>query len=943
MVRKAYPPRKSLRDQCIDKIVGEGIGPESIRITIEHGSGDKKPISIEIQKDWYGDVREKFRTDAEQYFTTYVSLDLEREIGRIYLDIVNEIIKEQEKKTKEEVALRLKQKAAAQMAAAEPPAERLEGQLPETESLAEAVGDWRYPISVKKAHFAKPNTIITVYGQIVAQGKIHSMIKGGQYQCSRCRGIDYIEYERPSYPGDDEAPQIMHRICRFCDEEGLEEGSRDHQQAMQLHRVGIEDKRAVKIELMDTEAYDAIDTLAVVLFDEHAKDVKVGEYVIIRAKFYLQASSHNRRMYHGVLYAHDVRYTNRNTYELRPEDFTRARKLVDLVGEDNVIKLLVFCYSRYRIVWNDLIKEALLYAEVSAGRDVIGKGSENERRKRIHVGIAGNPGLGKSKKARSVIKHDERNRLESAQGGTGKSFTAIVSKEGDSAPTLRIGPLAHAKEAVIVMNELGEISLEEQVHFQDAMEEGQFTVNKHGIHATIRADAVVVWTSNPRQGASFSKGAISLDQIPVRKQIIDRTDLLMIDKPIKDPNKRREFNHLRMELEKIEQNEPAKWKILRNYDQYVKIHLMVAKRLVQTNGYPKLTDEASDILEEADTRLQQQREQSDVPNVGSHRSLDVLLRLSTAIAMLKLKDKIEATDAKHAVSFYNETIKDIQASVVVPDDPAVLACNAMVYILQNESNGLAITLRQLAELASNKDPAVKCYLYQGPKNKLGNVSINKRLRRVRDMLSNISSGKIKQTNAEEAEFLWVRAKEDSSSEEGGESYDTNEGKSTDSVDSADLDLSSKEGKGPPSSHGIQTKLSLHYDNTEPKTVPQPKSQRSAGSAGSAIDYKDRIEENEYKILKACEVAMAKYKDSKAQMKESGTLFETYDVWSHLFTSFPNENWNMDKTRRAIQQQVTKGWVLTRQGDASDRWYLNWRDNGNRNGTNGGGREGGSSQ
>lgn len=89
--------------------------------------------------------------------------------------------------------------------------------------------------------------------------------------------------------------------------------------------------------------------------------------------------------------------------------------------------------------------------------------------------------------------------------------------------------------------------------------------------------------------------------------------------------------------------------------------------------------------------------------------------------------------------------------------------------------------------------------------------------------------------------------------------------------------------------------------------------------------------------------MAKYKDSKAQMKESGALFETYDVWSHLFTSFPNENWNMDKTRRAIQQQVTNGWVLTRQGDALDRWYLNWRDNGNGNGNSTNGGEGGGSQ
>jgi terminase large subunit-like protein len=113
-VRKKYKPRKSLRDEGVTKIIGEGIGTESIRITVHHRKGDgKNPITTEILKDWYGDVRIRFRADAEQYFSTYVALDLEREIGSIYLDMVKAIIEEQEKKSKEEVALRLKQVAAA--------------------------------------------------------------------------------------------------------------------------------------------------------------------------------------------------------------------------------------------------------------------------------------------------------------------------------------------------------------------------------------------------------------------------------------------------------------------------------------------------------------------------------------------------------------------------------------------------------------------------------------------------------------------------------------------------------------------------------------------------------------------------------------------------------------------------------------------------------------
>jgi len=968
LVQKEFTPRKSLRDEGVNKIVGEGLSPQSMRLTIEHTKGDEKPVIIELRDNkWYGDVRSRFATNAEVYFTPRVVVELEREIGGIVLDMIEAIIKDQELKHAQEVKLREQQITAAQIAN-DPQAlehiEHLEGQLPETESIANAVGDWRRPISVRNALFAKPNTIITIHGQIVAKGKLHSMIRGGTYQCARCNGIQYIEYTRPSYPTDEEAPDVMRRMCRFCEEENLQPNSPDYQRAMTLHRVGMEDVRTVDIELMDTEAYDTVDTLTVKLFDNHAKDVKVGEYAVIRGKFYLVASSRNRRFYRGMAYAHDIRYTNQTTQDPTPQEIARVKRFVELakqetvwdkdsktwkpLGDQNIINRLVFGYSKHRIIWNERIKEALLYAESSAGRDWIGKNSDNERRRRIHVGIVGNPGTGKSKKARSVTKHDQRNRYESAQGGSGKSFTAIVSKEGEQAtPILRIGPLAYSKESVIVMNELGEVNLEEQVHFQDGMEEGSFSVVKYGIPATIRADAVVIWTANPKQGGTFGD-IISLDQISnIRKQIIDRTDLLIIDKPIKDRKQRREFNHLRMELEKIQQNEPARWKVLSNYDKYVALHLRVSKRIAQTRGHPKLTDEASDFLEDADNRIQEQKSFNLNDNAGSNRSLDTLIRLSTEIAKLKLKDKIEAIDAKHAVEFYNEIARDVNNSIVVPEDPATAAANAMIYILQNESNGAAMSLVMLAELASKKDEAIRWYLYQGPKNKLGNLSTNKRLRRVKEILSNVSPKKIRQTNNEETEFMWVggtgsdgggdreEQKQQQPQQQQQEEKETEQdtvigNRGVDSADSADPKKKVAEGQGQDTSQDVQTNLSPHKDTPVPgQATPSDKS-RSAESAGSAKDHNKCLEQRGYLILKACQMAMADYNSEKVGGRESGALFNSYNVWNHLLTSIRDEEWNIEKVREVIQDQIRKGRVVTRQGDDPDRYYLTWRDKGNNN-------------
>lgn len=914
MVQKDYVPRKSLRDEGINKIVGEGISHDSIRITIQHDKGDKQPIAIEIAREWYGDIREKFRTDAEAYnFKPAVILDLDREIGMICLDMVDEIIAEIEKRSAEEIAIRQQQLRNRQIVAAGPPDERIEAES----MAAEAIGDYRKQIPVRKAIYADPATIYTVFGQITATGKPVHKIKGGQYQCSHCHGIQYIQYERPSDVGDDEAPQIMHRMCRHCEEQNFAENSREYREATELHLSRPVPVNAVKIELMDTEVFDAVHTLPVWLFGKESEDVKVGEYVEIRGKHQSVPLTRSRRVFHGVLYAHDIKYTNRTVYILTDRDIDRVKKFVELAplekdpktkqpkGERNIINRLVWMYGHH-IIWNEEAKEALLYAETSAGPDRIGKGSSNQRRKRINVGLVGNPGLGKSAIARIILLHDDRNAYESAQGSSGKTMTAIVTREGgdNALPVLRTGVLAHTKEAVIAINEMGEVSLEEQKHFQDSEEEGQFSINKQGIRATIRADAVHIWTSNPKQGASFSNDKkISLDEIPIRKQLLDRADLLIIVRPIRDEQTRREFNDLMLDMEEALQD-PVRNKIISNYDRYIKIHIMYAKRIK-----PVLSPEAKYILKESDVRIQSQKIKDDVANAGSNRGLGTLLRLATVIAKLKLHTTITAEDARYAVEYYNKVSADIQAATSVPGDIAEVALNTMLYILQNESNGLAMSLRTLAESASARDQAVKWYLFQGTKNKLGDVSTNGRLKHVLGLLENVSSSKIKRVKLQPAEFLWV-GKNEVPEEESEE------------TEHADVAYVADRGVS-----AVQGKISSSYDIDKPKTDSQPENGVSATSATSAITHKIPPEEKEYKVLKAMEIAMANYKDSKMQGKEAGSLFDPYDVWYHLFTVFPNEQWDIEKVHKEIAKQIEKGRVTTRAGDPPDRYYLMWRDGG----------------
>ena len=593
------------------------------------------------------------------------------------------------------------------------------------------------------------------------------------------------------------------------------------------------------------------------------------------------------------------------------------------LGENNIIRRLVWMYGHH-IPWNWESKEALLYAETSAGPDMIGKGSSKFRRHRINVGLIGGAGLLKSTLARCVILHDERNKYETAQGMTGKTMTAIVSKEGgdNSIPVLRTGALAHAKEAVLAVNEFAELSLDEQKHFQDAWEEGQFTINKMGIRATIRADSVGIWTGNPKQAASFSNiRRISLDEINVRKQILDRTDLLIVIKAIEDDQQLQLFNDLMLEPETAT---PERKKIIFNYDQYVKLHIMYSKRI-----NPTLSPEAKQIINESDRRIQRQKRLDDVPNAGSHRGLGILLRLATVIAKLKLHQEITAEDANYAVEYYNKVSNDIQTSVTVPQDPAELAKNTMLYILQNESNGLSITLRDMAERASARDAAIKWYLYQGTKNKLGDVSTNRALRRVLELLENVSSSKVQRVKMQPAEFLWIR-KDDDESEVEDNSEDSGHADIADVADRGNLPHTVDKG---------DVSLSAAADDDREPTnqltlqTEQPKKGASATSVTSAIEGKKVVEkpspppppEGKYKILKCMEQAAVSYSEAKGTLQESSSLFNRFDLWYHISAAFPNRTLDIHKVDAIIKDQVRKGRVLLRQEDGPDRYYLVWRD------------------
>ena len=71
--------------------------------------------------------------------------------------------------------------------------------------------------------------------------------------------------------------------------------------------------------------------------------------------------------------------------------------------------------------------------------------------KKLHTILVGDVGLAKSELLKNAVEILPGSRYENMQFATGKSLTAIVSKDEGDAITLRTGPIPQAKGAIAAL------------------------------------------------------------------------------------------------------------------------------------------------------------------------------------------------------------------------------------------------------------------------------------------------------------------------------------------------------------------------------------------------------------------------------------------------------------------------------------------------------------
>ncbi|KAL8192225.1 hypothetical protein R6Q57_027892 [Mikania cordata] len=306
----------------------------------------------------------------------------------------------------------------------------------------------------------------------------------------------------------------------------------------------------------------------------------------------------------------------------------------------------------------------------------------------INMMMVGDPSVAKSQLLRAIMNIAPLAISTTGRGSSGVGLTAAVTSDQETGERrLEAGAMVLADRGVICIDEFDKMNDQDRVAIHEVMEQQTVTIAKAGIHASLNARCSVVAAANPIYG-TYDRSITPTKNIGLPDSLLSRFDLLFIVLDQMDPDIDRKISDhvLRMHRFRsatdggdtismygredesdldasifVEYNrmlhgrtrgrrpnvEALKIKFLKKYIHY-------AKHRIQ----PELTDEASEYIATAYAELRNSgggsRTGGTLPITA--RTLETIIRLSTAHAKLKLSKQVLKSDVEAALRVLNFAI-----------------------------------------------------------------------------------------------------------------------------------------------------------------------------------------------------------------------------------------------------------------------------------------------
>lgn len=360
------------------------------------------------------------------------------------------------------------------------------------------------------------------------------------------------------------------------------------------------------------------------------------------------------------------------------------------------------------------VKKGILLQLLGGVRRTIA-GTGTNIRGDINMLLVGDPSTAKSQLLRQVMEIAPLAINTTGRGSSGVGLTAAVCVDKETGERhLEAGAMVLADKGIVCIDEFDKMSDADRVAIHEVMEQQTVTIAKAGIHASLNARCSVIAAANPIYG-DYDTSVSAAKNIGLPDSLLSRFDLLFVILDDKDPNvngkiaervimnhrfKRMGDKHTTMidhddvlveqEIE-IEGEEKRKvfetdFKSILNGTSdestiqtdvlnrtFFKKYLNFAKSTVD----PVLDQEAVEFLSSSYSLLRQKGEEPDqikekkLPITA--RTLETLIRLSTAHAKLRLSNTVTVDDMQTALKLLNFSIfthddNDVKEPAPTPED-----------------------------------------------------------------------------------------------------------------------------------------------------------------------------------------------------------------------------------------------------------------------------------
>ncbi|GFQ81180.1 zygotic DNA replication licensing factor mcm3 [Trichonephila clavata] len=337
---------------------------------------------------------------------------------------------------------------------------------------------------------------------------------------------------------------------------------------------------------------------------------------------------------------------------------------------------------------NEYIKKAILCLLLGGVEKVLPNGTR--LRGDINILLLGDPSVAKSQLLRYVLHTAPRAITTTGRGSSGVGLTAAVTTDQETGDRrLEAGAMVLADRGVVCIDEFDKMSDIDRTAIHEVMEQGRVTIAKAGIHAKLNARCSVLAAANPVYG-KYDQYKTPMENIGLQDSLLSRFDLLFIMLDQMDPESDREIadhvvrmhryrkpgemdgeplpihtsaDFLATKNPDVEEEQEENTPIYEKFDallhgtrskmdkvvsmEFMKKYIHLAKTVK-----PTLTPEACERLSEEYARLRAfDTQNTDIARTQpvTARSLETLIRLSTAHAKARMSNTISLKDAQAAI------------------------------------------------------------------------------------------------------------------------------------------------------------------------------------------------------------------------------------------------------------------------------------------------------